>query len=341
MKIREDNITLDTLFEDLKSSKVTLKEYVTRSEHSNLFTIAIDKKILETLNTHPTVYQQVFDVIKKGDGEGRTTRFPQLYGVNPEYVPELSEIPFSDIDDTAVTVEAVKFGVRMGISQEMIDDNEVGLMDWTVRRVGTRIGILRDQEAFKALHTFNSTGAVVDQSLSTFIGNRNRGAYYTTGSITNQLSATASNWEDVLNTAIQTMKDQTITLQGETYRIPVFVDTILANSVNDIPLRKLLRSATIVQATGIGDTNRASVTQVSANNIWNGALNVITTPYMARGQAYLLKAKRGLVLLDRKPVELSRNKNWAFDAEEVKAVTRFMPAVIEERSLFSVLLSTA
>ena len=229
----------------------------------------------------------------------------------------------------------------MGISQEMIDDNEVGLIQWTVKRVGQRIGILRDQEAFKALHTFNATAASVDQSISTFIGNRNRGAYYTTGSITNQLSASAANWEDILNTAIQTMKDQTITFGGNTYRIPVYVDTIVANSVRDITLRKLLRSATIIMATGIGDTNNAAKTQVAGSNVWNGALNVITTPFCARGSAYVLQAKRGLVLVDRKPVEISRNANWAFDAEEVKATTRFMPAVIEERSIFSILLGTA
>jgi len=341
MKIREDNITLTTLFEDLARERVTLKEYVTRGEHSSLFTVAIDKQLMDIVKAHPTVYSKVAAVINKGDGQGRTVRFPSLYGINPEYVPELSEIPFSDMDDTATTVEAVKFGVRMGISQEMIDDNEVGLIDWTLGTVGVRIGVLRDQEFFKALHTYNATGAAVDTSLSTYIGNRNRGAYYTTGSFTYQQSASAANWEQLLNTAIQQMANQTITLQGETYKTPVFVDTIVANSVRDISLRKLLRSATIIQSTGIGDAGNASVTQVAGNNIWNGALNVITTPYMARGQAYLLSSKRGLVMLDRKPVEITRNKNWAFDAEEVKATTRFMPAVIEQRSIFSILLGTA
>lgn len=341
MKIREDNITWESLTEDLARNKVSIKEYVARKEHSNLFTTTINKKVLASFNTHQSVYKQVFDVVTVGDGEGKTIRFPTLYGVNPEYVPELSEIPFSDLDDTATEVTPKKFGVRMGLSQEMIDDNEVGLMGWTISKVGQKIGVLRDQESFKALHTFNSTGAVVDQSLSTFLGNRDRGAYYTTGAFTNQQSATAANWEQILNTAIQQMKDQTITLAGESYKIPMFVDTIIANSVRDIALRKLLNASTIIQSTGIGDTNNASVTMVAGNQLWNGALRVITTPYMARGQAYLAQGKRGLVFLERKPVEISQNANWAFDAQEVKATTRFMPAVVEERSMFSILLGTA
>ncbi|KKK88203.1 hypothetical protein LCGC14_2745550, partial [marine sediment metagenome] len=290
---------------------------------------------------HPTVYQQIFEVIKIGDGQGTDTRFPTLYGINPVFVPELGEIPFGDIDDTSTTVSPVKFGIRMGISQEMIDDNEVGLVDFMSRKTGQQMAILRDQESFKALHTFNMTGAVVDQSLPTHISNKKRGAFYTTGAFTNQQSATAVNWETLLNTAIQQMKDQEITFNNETYKIPVFVDTIIANSVRDISLRKLLRTTTVIQATGMGDTDNGLVTHVAGNNIWNGALNVITTPYMARGQAYLVQGRRGLVFLERKPVSVQQNANWAFDAQETRALTRFMPAVVEERSMFSILLGTA
>ena len=340
--IREDGATFETLTEDLARDKISIKEYVSRSEHSNLFTTTINQKVLASFQNHPTVYQQVFDVITIGDGQGSDIRFPTLYGINPEFVPELGEIPFGDIDDTATTVSPVKYGIRMGISQEMIDDNEVGLMDFMSRKTGQRMAVLRDQESFKALHTFNNLlGASVDTSINTVIGNRARGAFYTTGTCTNTLSASAVNWEDILNTAIQIMKDQTITFNGNTYRIPVFVDTIIANSVRDISLRKILRTTTVVRATGIGDSNNAAVGQVAGNNVWNGMLNVITTPFMARGSAYLTQARRGLVFLERKPVTVDRNANWAFDAQEVKALTRFMPAVVEERSLMCIGLGTA
>lgn len=327
--------------EDLKRAKMSVKEYITRSEHSNLFTTTINKKILDNFRTHPSAYNQVFDVIPKGDGEGRTVSFPTLYGINPVVIPELGEYPFGDIDDTATTVQAIKFGLRVGISQEMIDDNEVGLMNWTIRRAGQRMSMLRDQESFKALHTFNATAASVDTTLATYAGTKNRGIYYTTGAFTNQQSASAANWEMILNTAIQQMKDQTITFNGETYKIPVYVDTIIANSVRDVSLRKLLRSATIIQSTGIGDTNNAQVTMVQGSQAWNGALNLITSPFVARGSAYLTQAKRGLVFLDRKAPSIAQDANWSRDAEEVKMSTRFMPAVVEERSIFSILLGTA
>ena len=48
LKIREDNITFETLMEDLKANKISVKEYVTRSEHSNLFTTVINKKVLDS-----------------------------------------------------------------------------------------------------------------------------------------------------------------------------------------------------------------------------------------------------------------------------------------------------
>lgn len=339
--IREDNATFETLTEDLKREKMTIKEYVTRSEHSSLFTTVINKKVLGALEKHPSVYQDIFEVINMGDGEGSSIRFPTLYGINPEVVPELSEIPFGDLDDTSTTVEPYKFGIRMGISQEMIDDNEVGLIGWITTRAGTRMGILRDQESFKALHTFNSTAAAVDTSLSTFMGNRNRGLYYTTGAFSNNFSATAMEWEDVLNSGIQLMKNQTITIAGEVYRIPVYVDTIIANSVVDIPLRKILRASTVVVATGVGGVDHAAKTQLAGSNVWVGALKVITTPYCGRGTGYLVQGKRGMVFLERKPIEISQNANWAFDAKEVRALTRFMPAVVEERSMLPLEYGTA
>ena len=342
MNIREDNITLDSLFEDLAREKVTLKEYVTRSEHSDLFTVGINKKILDGFKEHPSVYTQLFDVIKKGDGEGRTVRFPTLYGVSPEYVPELSEIPFGDMDDTATTVEAVKFGLRMGISQEMIDDNEVGLLNWTVKKLGERMGSLRDQECFKALHTYHATGASADGSVATYIGNRNRGAYYTTGAFTNGTSGSAAlAWETLLVNAMDTLKNQTISFGGNTYKIPVYPDTVVVNDVRALGLRKLLNSSTIIIATGIGDTTNALVNMNAGSNLWNGMLNIVASPYCPRGGAYILKAKRGLVLLERKAPSIDKKANWAFDAQEVKATTRFMPAVIEERSIFAVNAGTA
>ena len=75
--------------------------------------------------------------------------------------------------------------------------------------------------------------------------------------------------------------------------------------------------------------------------MFNGILNIVVSPFVGRGQAYILQAGRGLIMLEREAIRTDRMSNWAFEAEEVKAIARFMPAVIEERSIFGVLLGTA
>ena len=99
--IREDNITLQSLEEDLRSSKLTLKEYVTRSEGSALFTVALNKSLLDAYTNYPSAYKKVFKVIQN---DGKDVRFPNIFGVNIDYVPELSEIPFGDMDISSTTI---------------------------------------------------------------------------------------------------------------------------------------------------------------------------------------------------------------------------------------------
>ena len=47
MKIREDNITFESLMEDLARGKMSIKEYVTRSEHASLFTTTMSIMAIE------------------------------------------------------------------------------------------------------------------------------------------------------------------------------------------------------------------------------------------------------------------------------------------------------
>lgn len=343
--IREDNVTLQTLQEDLMRDKIALKEYVTRSEGTQLFTTAINKHLLTMYKSVPTSYQKVFMTIQKGDGEGRTVSFPSMNGVNPQYVPELSEVPFSNMDITATTVQADKHGLRMGVSQEMIDDNEVSLITWLVGMVGQKMAVEVDEECFKALDTWFSTGAALANGIVTSKGRTNRGAFYTTGTLTYGCthSGTAT-WEEIITTALGVMRNATITLNGITYRTPMFPNTIITNSLRDLPLRRLLASAGQVYATGMSPSTLSSgATTLLSNgaNPFNGLLNIVANPYTHRGIAYITEAGRGLVLLMREPIRVERQANWAFEAEEVKAITRFCPAVVEERSVFGITLNTA
>jgi hypothetical protein len=76
--IREDNITLETLFEDLQTEGITLKEYVTRSEGSALFTVSLNKVLLNNYKSFPTAYKKVMKVVTLGDGQGSDVKFPNM-----------------------------------------------------------------------------------------------------------------------------------------------------------------------------------------------------------------------------------------------------------------------
>jgi len=344
--IREDNVTLQTLREDLAGERLTLKEYVMRKEGSALLSTAINKHLLTAYKSYPSVRGQVFTTITKGDGEGSDVRFPNMAGCNPQYIPELSEVPFDNLDITSTTVSAEKFGLRMGISQEMVDDNEVSLIGWVTSRVGVKMAELQDQEAFKALDTFFSTGALLNNgNVVTWMGNKDRGKYYTTGTLTNGCTASGTgSWEDIINTALAVMKGQQITLQGQTYKYPVYVDTIVVPIYKELGVRKVVNTTMTVSYLGIAATTAAadmSKVNLPGNNVFNGILKVVASPFVGRGLAYILQAGRGLVFLEREAIRVDRQANWAFEAEEIKAITRFMPAVVEERSIFGIITTTA
>jgi len=336
--IREDNVTLESLTEDLKSEGVTLKEYVTRSEGGALFTVSLNKVLIDKYNTFPSVHKRIMKTVTLGDGQGSDVKFPDLNGINPAYVPELSEIPFANQDITSTTVEPDKYAIRAGISQEMIDDNEVGLLGWTMSMVGTKMAETEDEEAIKALHTYANVAATVDTSLLTYKGRYNRGVYHLTGTCTNTFSATALDWEQIINTGLNVMQSQTITLLGETYRYPVMPNTLFIHTSKAIGAKKVLASSKIIVLTGT--VSPGSNTHVGGgNNFFNGLLNVVESPYCPARTAYILDTNRGsVVFLQRKSPSIDKNANWAFDAQEVRAKSRFRAAVIEERGVMPVLL---
>lgn len=336
--IREDNVTLQTLTEDLTRDRVNLKEYLTRKEGSALFTVAINKLLLNKYKSWASAYKQVFQTVRT---DGKDIRFPNIFGVNPRYIPELAEVPFSSMDITSTTVVPVKFGLRMGLSNEMIDDNEVSLMEWTVSMVGTKMAELQDAEAFKMLDTHQTGGAAVDGTIQTHMGAENEGAFYTTATYSNDLSASATEWETLISTAINQLKGQTVALRGRNYRYPVYADTIICNSYREIALKKVLNATITVMATGLGDTDNAGVTQLAGTNMFKGMLNIVASPYVGKGQAYITQRGRSLVFVDREPIRVERETNWAYEAQEAKAITRFRPDMIDEKGIFAIYLGTA
>lgn len=333
--IREDNITLETLTEDLKTEGITLKEYVTRSEGAALFTTSLNKILIAKYNTFPSVHKIIMKTVTLGDGQGSDVKFPDLNGINPAYVPELSEIPFANMDITSTTVMADKYAIRAGISQEMIDDNETQLLSWTMGMIGTKMAETEDEEAIKALHTYCATGAAVDTSVPTYKGRYNRGVYHLTGTTTNGLSATALDWEVIVNTAMNALQSQTITLLGETYRYPVMANMLFLHTSKAIGARKVLATPTVTVMSGVGAPGGGGTYGGGTKaNLYNGLLTVVASPFCPNRTAWIFDVNRGsMVFLQRKSPAIDKNANWAFDAQEVRARSRFRAAVIEQRGL--------
>jgi len=335
--IREDNITLESLQEDLRSKGMLLKEYVTRSEGGALFTVALNKFLINKYKTFDSAHAKFMKTVTLGDGQGSDVKFPDMNGINPAYVPELSEISFANMDITSTTVEPDKFAIRAGISQEMIDDNEVQLLNWTMGMVGTKMAETEDEEAFKALHTYCNIAAAVDTSVPTYKGRYNRGVYHLTGTCTNNLSATALSWENIMQTGLSTMQNQTVSLLGESYRYPVRPNTLVLNTKEAIGARKVLAASTVIVASGM-NAGGGGLNLAGGQNFYNGLVNIVSTPYCPTRTAWLLDTNRGsVVFLQRKSPSIDKNANWAFDAQEVRARSRFRAAVIEERGLLPIL----
>lgn len=335
--IREDNVTLETLSEDLAREHITLKEYVTRSEGTAIITTVLNKVLMDKYKAYPAAWRRIFKVIQS---DGRDVRVPDINAINPAYVPELSEIPFANMDITSTTIEVDKYGMRAGISQEMIDDNEVNLLGWTVGMLGTKMSELQDEEGIKAIHTYNITSANLDASVAQYKGRYNRGAFHLTGALPlSGISATAMGWEEALSTGLNRLRDQTITLLGETYRYPVYANSILIHTSKALTLAKVLNATLTVVATGVADVIGVAggKTQLAGTNVFKNLVNMIETPYAPTRTSWLFDSNRGsLVMVTRKAPVLDKTQNFAFDAQEVRGLTRFRAAVTEARGIIAI-----
>jgi hypothetical protein len=100
-------------------------------------------------------------------------------------------------------------------------------------------------------------------------------------------------------------------------------------------IRQVLGASINVVTTGIGN-----VAMLPGSNLFQGALRIVSTPRVATRLAYITQAKRGLVVFRHQAYRsprVEKTANFAYDAQEIKAVTRFLPAVIDQRAFMAVL----
>jgi len=324
-------MTVEEVMKACAEGKFSIREAFTRSEGSQLFVTSLNKLLLRGYDSTPKNHLAVANLVNI---TSKDIKFPLLYGVSPTLIPEGSEIPYSEISPTAVTVEPLKFGMRMGFTNEMLDDNEVGLMAWNTERMGARMAELEAAETFKCLETFYASGLTGD------IGPYYRGSKYTTYSGTNTVSniqidmsaVTLNTWEEAISEAIARLASQTLTVGSRTIDYPVVADTIIVNPKQLIPVRRVL-DAQIAQARGnlrLIDTGAIAIG--GGSNVMRGMLNIIATPYITTNHAFIGKAQGGgLVFVRRAPLAIDKTENFATDCTDARALERFLPAVVDYR----------
>lgn len=323
------------LLKEVRQKGFNVKEYITRSEGNQLFTQAINAMLIEGLQ--PELPDQVRSLFTNMPLNGRRDiNFPSVRGFIPDMVPELAEFKFVDQDYTSVTVTPRKFGMRLGYSREMLDDNEVGLLGWRAREVGRSHRQLHQDEAVKCI-SFFSTGPATTTGI---IGIRNHGENYPQGGYANFISATALPWENIIGLAFRSLISQTITVADMTVRFPVRPNFILANPHHEISIKKVLNASITVVGTGVGINVAMQGNNVAGSNVMGGSLPIqVFHPMVPTAQAFIGEAGRGLVWVERDGLQVDEETNLAYDAVSVRSRERFIPSVIENRFIADIQLS--
>ena len=296
-----------------------IDEFLTRSEGPQLFTTAINDILIAA--GAPEVGDTTTQLYREVPISRRDITFPSIRGINPDLIREGMAPNLVQHRFTSVSVTPQKFGLDIGITNEMLEDNEVGLMGWRAGEIGRSHRELDRREGIKAL-SFFSTGPAVTTGV---VGIRNHGVTYVQGGYTNFFSGTANSWEGRVQRAIAILKVQTITVGDQVISFPVTPDTIVANPTHEQSIRKVLNANIVVISAGLAGAN------LPGSNIFNGIItNQVYDPTMPTGQAFVLASKRGLAKVTRVPLSVDEFDDRQFDVTRLKTRTRYLHAVIEE-----------
>lgn len=320
------------VFEEARHGKLNILEYLSRSEGPQLFSTALNDLLIQgNAPELPENWQSLYTEITINR---RDIFFPNINGVNPDLVPELAEFKSNQVAFSSVTVAPQKFGMRLPFSREMADDNEVDLLGWRTMDLGRAHRELKRREAFKCL-SFFSTGPTRSTGV---VGLANHGVFYPVGGYPNNLSATGLSWEEIIAQSYTELMNQTITVGNQTINFPVSPTHLVANPHHMFAVMKVLSPAITVVATGVGPGGVAG-TNVAGQNIFKGMLMPVFDPTIPTGQAFILEAKRGLVMVNRDSLAIETFEDYKFDVDDIKSRERYLPAVVQERFIEDIQLS--
>ena len=316
------------LIDEAKKGNFNLKEFLTRSEGTELFVDVLHDKLFEGVQDElPDEAVSLFDEVPLANGS--VLRFPSMRGANPDLVPENGEYQRGEWEITAVSVEPQKFGLLLGITREMIDESQLSMIGRQVKIAGMGHRELRRNEHMKCISVY-STGPAVATGI---IGITDHGLRYPTLGYTNFFSGTAMSWEARISQAITTLMNQrvTITAKGIDIPFPVRPDFILANPHHMTDIQKVLNANITVVSVGI---STGSTPNVAGSNVFRGILKKqVYDPTIPTGQCFVGASLRGLVSVRKYGLQMEEFQNFYFDANDLKSREKFLPAVVEERCI--------
>src|SRR3990167_9078176 len=127
----------DKLLNEMRKGNFHIKEFLTRSEGPALFVDVLNDMLMQGYNNvFPSNVESIYTTMPLT--QGRTIRFPSVRAFQPDSIPENGEYQRSEWDQTSISVDVDKIGGLLGLTREMIDDNQVGLMGWRSEQAGAR-----------------------------------------------------------------------------------------------------------------------------------------------------------------------------------------------------------
>lgn len=223
-------------------------------------------------------------------------------------ITEGQEIPFVNLGMGKCSVTAEEYGVRAGYTHQMIRDGEIDVMRYTTQELGRAYARLQCKCAWSALK--NGAGM-------TLSGVEEDGDY-------EGLSA----YE-----LVREAKKYGLNLKEADTDIPrpVAYNTLILHA-DDVD--RFLPKFNFENHFGI--TFNATTGELSGV----AGLRVIVTPYIDSGHAYVIKAKDGLLYLEREGVQLADTERFETRCQEVRLTSAFTFAVLKPDNVTEIIFST-
>ena len=303
-----EELPLSELYAAARGQGKMIQEAITRNSAIELLRDAYNSKFMQGYDETAYQWNMVYDTMNI---ETKNVTLPFAKGVWVNTTPEGGEIEEVTIQSGTATITPAKYTSLVNVTNEMIADNEVGLVGWLARRTGRRFREKDDSIAFAVFDAIAAaslvTGAVVG------VAPTNPG-YATMAELLVDIKAGDLNLE---------IRTETVG-GGGAQKAPVHADVCLLPAGCKYSAHELFNAI----YTYSGDAG--GITNVFSRAYPN--LNFIITPYLTAGsgaRGYMLKAFDNAVRVLREAVSLDEEEDFIFDTTRTRAKMRVAYAVGE------------